>query len=58
MGSIGWPKHDDVSTLRKIISENVEIIETEDEVIRAWVDEQFDLYKERSTELTVDDLPR
>ena len=34
------------------------LIETEDEVIRAWVDEQFDLYKERSTELTVDDLPR
>jgi predicted transcriptional regulator len=34
------------------------LIETEDEAIRAWVDEQFDKYKERSTELTVDDLPR
>ncbi|WP_435156497.1 helix-turn-helix transcriptional regulator [Haladaptatus sp. DFWS20] len=33
------------------------IIETEDEVIRAWVDEQFDAYKDKSMELTVDDLP-
>jgi predicted transcriptional regulator len=33
------------------------LIETEDEVIRAWVDEQFDAYKDRSTELKVDDLP-
>ncbi|WP_458208110.1 helix-turn-helix transcriptional regulator [Haladaptatus sp. NG-SE-30] len=33
------------------------LIETGDEVIRAWVDDQFDAYKEKSTELTADDLP-
>ena len=33
------------------------LIESQDETIRAWVDEQFDLYRDRSTELTVDDLP-
>lgn len=33
------------------------LIETDDEAVRAWVDEQFDAYREQSTELTVDDLP-
>jgi predicted transcriptional regulator len=33
------------------------LIETEDETIRTWVLEQFDSFRERSTELTVNDLP-
>jgi len=33
------------------------LIETEAETIRAWIDEQFEAYRDRSTELTLDDLP-
>lgn len=33
------------------------LVETDDEVVRAWVTERLDDYREQSTRLTVDDLP-
>ena len=33
------------------------VIVTENETVRAWVDARIDEYRERATELTVDDLP-